>query len=249
MADDLNGGKDYVPNDLNQYTSITGSTISNGNEHEVSAYKGPTDATTVNYSYINDERLKQVSAGATTYTLTYDALGRCVKRTLSAPGTYPLSPTTYYIYDGEKPILEYNRANVARNVYGKGIDEILMRTDPTVNGGAAFYYGQDHEGSVTHLINASGDVIESYQYDAFGAVRKMWDRNGRIDHTALNNRFLFTGREYAATYQGTYVPAFNFYEYHARAYHPGLGRFISEDHKLPDAGDYNPPALSLRGMS
>jgi YD repeat-containing protein len=170
MADDLNGGKDYVPNDLNQYTSITGSTISNGNEHEVSAYKGPTDATTVNYSYINDEHLKSVTAGGITYTLAYDALGRCVKRTLSANVTYPLSPTTYYIYDGEKPILEYNGANVARNVYGKGIDEILMRTDPTVNSGQPFYYGQDHEGSVTHLINASGTVIESYQYDAFGAV-------------------------------------------------------------------------------
>src|SRR5262249_31914397 len=30
-----------------------------------------------------------------------------------------------------------------------------------------------------------------------------------------------------------------FYEYRARAYHPGLGRFMSEDPKLFDAGDYN----------
>jgi RHS repeat-associated protein len=42
---------------------------------------------------------------------------------------------------------------------------------------------------------------------------------------------MFTGREYAA--------AFGFYEYRARAYHPGLGRFMSEDPKLFDAGDYN----------
>lgn len=33
--------------------------------------------------------------------------------------------------------------------------------------------------------------------------------------------------------------AFGFYEYRARAYHPGLGRFMSEDPKLFDAGDYN----------
>jgi uncharacterized protein RhaS with RHS repeats len=32
---------------------------------------------------------------------------------------------------------------------------------------------------------------------------------------------------------------FGFYEYRARAYHPGLGRFMSEDPKLFDAGDYN----------
>jgi RHS repeat-associated protein len=40
----------------------------------------------------------------------------------------------------------------------------------------------------------------------------------------VSNRFLFTGREYAAN--------FGFYEYRARAYHPGLGRFMSEDPKL-----------------
>ena len=46
-----------------------------------------------------------------------------------------------------------------------------------------------------------------------------------------SNRFLFTGREYNAN--------FGFYEYRARAYHPSLGRFMSEDPKLFDAGDYN----------
>ncbi len=52
-----------------------------------------------------------------------------------------------------------------------------MRTDPTVNSGQAFYYGQDHEGSVTHLLNANGNVIESYLYDAFGAPT-IYDSNG-----------------------------------------------------------------------
>src|SRR4029453_19082829 len=115
----------------------------------------------------------------------------------------------------------------------------LMRTDSTVNSGQSFYYGQDHEGSVTHLINASGNIIESYRYDAVGAVAMYNGGGTQISSTAYNNRFLFTGREYAATYQKTYVPAFNFYEYRARAYNPALGRFMSEDPKLFDAGDYN----------
>ena len=228
VGDSVNGNTTYAPNPLNQYTgSAGGGAVTNGNEHEISNYKG------VTYSYINDEHLKQVTSGSNTYNLYYDALGRCVKRTFN-------SVTTYYIYDGEKPVLEYkstDQAHPARNLYGKGIDEILMRTDPTVNSGQPFYYGQDHEGSVTQLIDGTpsnvGNVIETYQYDAFGATTKMWDRNGAlIDHTALNNRFLFTGREYAATYQKTYVPAFTFYEYRARAYNPGLGRFMSEDPKL-----------------
>ena len=59
----------------------------------------------------------------------------------------------------------------------------------------------DHEGSVTQLTDASGVVIESYRYDAFGAVT-IKDGNGNVQtlnglpYSPLGNRFLFTGREY-----------------------------------------------------
>jgi RHS repeat-associated protein len=209
----------------------------------VSTFQSLYDTIPVNYYYINDEHLKQVSDGANNYYLYYDALGRCVQRNLN--GT-----TTYYTYDGERPILEYASSTgiVGRNVYGKGIDEILMRTDPGVNSGYPFYYAQDHEGSVTHLLNGctapssqTGNVLEKYAYDAFGVATFM-DSNGNNlnpNATVFNNRFLFTGREYAATYRGTYISTFSFYEYRARAYNPNLGRFMSEDPKLFDAGDYN----------
>jgi RHS repeat-associated protein len=245
VTDTANPTINYVINPINQYTSVSGSTISNGNEHEVYSFQGLYDTHPVNYYYINDEHLETVSDAVLgkTYNLLYDALGRCVKRDLN--GT-----TTYYIYDGEKPIVEYNSSGgiVGRNVYGKGIDEILMRTNPGVNNGDPIYYADDHEGSVTHLINGcttpssqTGTVLEKYAYDAFG-VPTFMDGNGNNltpNATAFNNRFLFTGREYAATYRGTYVSTFSFYEYRARAYNPNLGRFMSEDPKLFGAGDYN----------
>jgi len=194
--------------------------VGNGPEHEVGAYNS------VSYTYINDDRLIRVTSPGNAYDLAYDALGRCVKRTLNGA-------TTYYIYDGEKPIVEYTSAGtiVARNVYGKWIDEILMRTDTTVNGGQPFYYHQDRNQNVTHLTSAAGTVIEKYKYDAFGKPT-IYAPNGTERTTSLfKNRFLFTGREYAAT--------FGFYEYRARAYNPTLGRFMSEDPKGFDAGDYN----------
>jgi RHS repeat-associated protein len=190
--------------------------VDNGSEHELSSYRN------VDYTYINDERLKQVSDGTNNYYMYYDALGRCVKRTRNGV-------TTYYIYDGEKPIIEYNSGGtlVGRNLYGKGVDEILMRA----YGNQSYYFQQDRNGNVTHLTDASGAIVEKYKYDAFGKPTIYAPNGIERSTSACNNRFLFTGREYAAT--------FGLYQYRARAYNPTLGRFMSEDPKLFDAGDYN----------
>src|SRR5581483_6624831 len=120
-----------------------------------------------------------------------------------------------------------------RNLYGKGVDEILQRTDPAVNGGQAFYFQQDHEGSVTHLTNwnnGNGQVIERYRYDVFGAPAIYAPNWTGRQASLYNNRWLFTGREYLGA---------SVYDYRARVYHAALGRFMSEDPKGFDAGDYN----------
>jgi RHS repeat-associated protein len=210
---------------------MTGISITNGPEHEIQSYSG------VTYGYINDEHLSSATTGSTSYSMVYDALGRCVKRSLTG------GPATYYIYDGEKPILEYGTGWVSAgvNVYGKGIDEILERVAVGSDGQWHTYFPQqNHEDSVTLLTDGAGNAIERYRYDAFGAPTIYNGSGAQIAATAYDNRFLFTGREYAATYRSTYnVPAFTFYEYRARAYNTTLGRFMSEDPKLFDAGDYN----------
>jgi RHS repeat-associated protein len=227
MTDSAGPSCTYGTTSLNQYWTTGNDPVTNGNEHELASYQN------ITYTYINDTHLSSISGNGKSYQLNYDALGRCAVRVLN--GT-----TTYYIYDGEKPILEYGGGNqlLASNVYGKSIDEILMRTDYTRTPALTFYYQDDHEGSITHLTNSSGQIIESYRYDAFGAPT-IKDENGNVltspttgnPWSAYGNRFMFTGREYVST--------FGIYEYRNRAYHPGLGRFMSEDPKLFDAGDYN----------
>jgi RHS repeat-associated protein len=227
---DNNVTSTYSPNTINQYTTGAGSSVVNGPEHEIQSYNG------VAYTYINDERLLSAASGST-YSMVYDALGRCLKRSLSN------GPTTYYFYDGEKPILEYDAGGTAvgNNVYGKGIDEILERIAIGSDGNWYSYFPQqNHEGSVTLLTDVNGSAIERYRYDAFGAPTVYTGTWATRAATIYDNRFLFTGREYAATYRSTHTtPAFNFYEYRARAYNPKLGRFMSEDPKVFDAGDYN----------
>jgi hypothetical protein len=86
----------YSTNELNQYTGAVGAAaIYNEVNHQIGWYAG------WSYSYLNDEHLKWVQDyyATKTYDLSYDALGRCVKRTLN-------NVTTYYVYDGEKPVLE-----------------------------------------------------------------------------------------------------------------------------------------------
>jgi RHS repeat-associated protein len=95
---------------------------------------------------------------------------------------------------------------------------------PDRNGNTAFVTG-------AMASNGVAVVKESYRYDAFGAPTIYNGANAVITSSAIGNRFLFTGREYNSQ--------FGFYEYRARAYHPGLGRFMSEDPKGFDAGDYN----------
>jgi RHS repeat-associated protein len=210
--------KSYVPNVVNQYTTADSKVETNGLEHEISAYDG------VSYTYVNDGQLSRSAFGSGSVAYSYDALGRIVKRVLNGTQTY------LNIYDGEKCIYEYNvnGAITARNVYGKGIDEILERTD-TVRA-LTFYYQQDHEGSVSQLTSAAGAIIEKYRYDAFGAPTIYNAQNAWIWPSAYGNNVMFTGRLYQN---------YGYYEYRARAYQPYIGRFMSEDPKLFDAGDYN----------
>jgi RHS repeat-associated protein len=217
MNENITGGAStstaYQVTSLNQYWQVGTDAVTNGSHHELSTYQD------IAYSYINDTHLCAITGGNHTYQLSYDALGRCVVRMFD-------SVTNYYIYDGEKAILEYSTGNhlLAANLYGREIDEILQRTDYSGTSAHTWYYQDDHEGSITQLTDTNGNIVESYRYDAFGKPAFWNADNQQIQGTNFNNRFLFTGREYVAS--------FGVYEYRNRAYHPGLGRFMSEDPKL-----------------
>jgi RHS repeat-associated protein len=211
MSDSAGPSCSYQTTCLNQYSLVGGEVVGSGNWHELGSYQN------IAYTYVNDTRLASVSGISHTYRVFYDALGRCVVRTMDGS-------TSCYVYDGEKPIVEYGGSFVktATIIYGRGIDEILQRTDYTASPARTFYYQDDHEGNITHLmmqINNTPTVVETYRYDAFGKPT-ITNTSGIV----TNNRFMFTGREY--------VSQFGIYEYRNRAYHPGLGRFMSEDPKL-----------------
>jgi RHS repeat-associated protein len=207
----------YEPNPLNQYTQAEGAPVGNGSQHEITSYQG------VNYSYLADTRLANVQSNTGgVYQLGYDALGRTVRRTSNGQ-------TSYIIYDGARSIIEYNAAGgmVANTVYGLGTDEIIARN----NNGAGQFFLQDRMDNTVAVTGWKGELLEQYRYDAFGKPKIMGPGGEPLDETKINNNLLFNGREW--------ISRFGFYENRARAYHPGLGRFMSEDPLGFAGGDNN----------
>jgi len=75
------------------------------------------------------------------------------------------------------------------------------------------YYHYDGQLSTRQLTDASGNVTDTYTYDAFGLLI---NRSG-----ATVNNYLYTGEQYD--------PNVGFYYLRARYYNPSIGRFITQD--------------------
>ena len=90
------------------------------------------------------------------------------------------------------------------------------------------YYLQDEHNNVTYMVNEGGDVVNAYNYDAFGnAIFTL--------ETGTSNAIRYTS-EYQDLESGLYY-------LRARYYNPETGRFISEDSYR--ANKENPFRLNL----
>jgi RHS repeat-associated protein len=80
----------------------------------------------------------------------------------------------------------------------------------------------DGLGSVRNLTNSTQDIVEQYDYDAFGNLTAP---------PATGNPYTYTSREYD--------PETGLLFYRARYYDPATGRFITEDPIEFEGGDVN----------
>jgi RHS repeat-associated protein len=171
----------------------------------------------------------------------YDPLGRCVKRWRGTSGDVYSNPATYFHYDGWNLLQEGNNAWGPSRVYAHGnrVDEIVWSYN-TFTGDQAFHH-YDARGHCTLLTDSSGNILEQYEYDAFGQPY-FYDASGNsigandaqgnwAGYSLFGNRFLFTGREW--------LNDLKLFDFRNRMYQPELGRFLQPDAKEFAAGDYN----------
>jgi RHS repeat-associated protein len=138
----------------------------------------------------------------------YDGLGRRIEKRVSEGGTMRI---VKYFYDRENLLSVHDSSLPFPLIYihSEGIDDpVILRY-----GEKSYYFVKDHLGSVRKVIDSSGSVFNSYDYDSFGRP---------IDFTeTIPSHFHFTGREFDQE-SGLYY-------YRARYYDSNTGRFLSED--------------------
>jgi RHS repeat-associated protein len=152
------------------------------------------------------DALNQVTNVNNTIFITYDGDENRMSKTVG--GT-----TTYYLLDDRNPsgymqVLEEYQGSTLSRVYNYGLDLISQKT-----GGTTYYFGRDGHGSTRFLLNTSGEIVETYVYDAYGTLIS--------GPTTPSTVYFYCGQQYD--------PDLGLYLNRARYLNPQTGRFWTMD--------------------
>jgi RHS repeat-associated protein len=163
--------------------------------------------------YDSENRLSQrTGTNGLVVRLVYDGDGNRVQEIVNGQ-------IKNYLIDDRNPtgyaqVVEELVNGVVNHTYTYGHDLISQdQIDPASNTWHATFYAYDGHGNVRFLTNESGQVTDTYVYDAFGTM---------ITATgSTNNRYLYTGEQFD--------PNLGLYYLRARLMNPLTGRFWSMD--------------------
>jgi len=161
------------------------------------------------YAYDIAGRLIEVRDGgdALIASYAYDPFGRRIQKITGGV-------TTYFLYSDEGLIAEADGSGTISRQYGWQPDG-TWGTAPLYlsEGGKTYYYQNDHLGTPQKLITASGAVVWSAEFEAFGLAH--------VGVDAVENPLRFPGQYF----DGETGRHYNFF----RDYDPGIGRYVQSD--------------------
>ena len=190
----------------------------------------------------NQTQQVQTGTGVTTTTnYGYDLANRLTSTNISNNAVIPLSTSATYAYNAQGQRVTRVEDEVITHFYYTGsallfttVNEYVLQTqnilDPSgtivaskrFEGQAEteqdpyaddyFFYRYDIRGSVTNIVDGTGAVVKSYDYDEFGVTTSTGD--------AFFNEVTFTG---------SVADASGLLYMNARYYNPATARFLSQD--------------------
>jgi RHS repeat-associated protein len=166
------------------------------------------------------ERRSTLNSQPSTLNLQYDGDGTRVAKTVNGLTTFylvdELNPTGYAQVLEELTLnAQLSTLNVFRT-YTHG--HVLLSQDQLIDTGTnliwqASFYGYDGHGSVRYLTDGTGQITDTYDYDAFGNLIAL--------SGPTPNLYLFSGEQFD--------PDLGLYYLRARYHNPQSGRFWTAD--------------------
>lgn len=172
---------------------------------------------TITYNFLNLPNV--LTKGATSLTYYYDAMGTKLKQA-KVEGE---NTTSRYYLDG----FEYDNSKALSLIH---MEEGVINKD--VSTFQYEYYIKDHLGSTrisfTPGTNNTVTLVQSTDYYPFGL-----EFSPQYDNSS-GNKYLYNGKELQ---DGL---SLDWYDYGARFYDPGIGRFITQDPRAEDYDSWTP---------
>ena len=152
-------------------------------------------------------------------TYTYNSDGIRTQKTVTAAGSVE-TVTTDYTLEGDKVVYETNGTDAFWYYYDENGAPVSFEYNSTT-----YYYVKNLQGDIIAILNASGEQVVEYKYDAWGNVS--------IDEAPLET----IGIKNPYRYRGyRYDNETGLYYLQSRYYDPKIGRFINADSYV-DTGD------------
>jgi RHS repeat-associated protein len=148
-------------------------------------------------------RLNSITNSGVSNSYLYDANGIRTRKTVG-------STVTEYFTNGSTILAEKTGSNVLWYIYDSD-GEILG----FIYNGTPYYYIKNVQGDVYKVVNASGSVVASYTYDAWGKVLSSTGSMAQINSIRYRSYY--------------YDAETGFYYLQSRYYDPETGRFLNAD--------------------
>ena len=155
-------------NNVNAYdtagnpTTLRGSSMASYNsDNQTTAssygYDGNGNPTTYNSNSLSFDAENRMTAFGSAMTAGYTGDSLRAWKTGS-------SGTTYYLYNGIRPVCELNSSGSVTAVNTFGANALLSR----FSGGSSIFYTFDPQGNVVQRLDSSGNIMDTNAFDAFG---------------------------------------------------------------------------------